>query len=245
MRGSCEHTTAHGKGDRGTQQPPPAPCHKHQNSLGPDTGIMYNLLRLGLSLQSSTSLTFFLGSLIIAQCRETLPSRSWAVVTLEGNLPDLKQLPFPNPERGIAREEQKCLSTLLRTTGAAPSLPSPPSSHAWFLYLGLSPRLESSVEPSMGTLPIPCIQISACLYICYLTGSGQTYNLWAECLQHHASQSSTKLMVIDRPVLTLQPGQATASSFSSISRLRKARKSIDLTSFPTKRPGLHSERLRD
>lgn len=54
---------------------PIALCHKQQNSLGPDIGdrIMYNLLSLGLSLQFSLSLTFFLGSLMIAQCREILP----------------------------------------------------------------------------------------------------------------------------------------------------------------------------
>lgn len=46
---------------------PIAPCHKQQNSLGPDIGdrIIYNLLSLGPSLQFSLSLTFFLGSLVI------------------------------------------------------------------------------------------------------------------------------------------------------------------------------------
>lgn len=173
---------------------PPAPSHKQQNSLCSGIGdrIMYNFLSLGLSLQSSLSLTFFLGSLMIAQCKEIFPGRSWAVLTLEGSLPDLKMLSSPDPERGIAREEQKRLSALLGTTGAAPSVPSPPGSRAWLLYPGLPPRLESSAEPSMGALPIPCIQISVRLYICCLSGSGQTYHLWAECPQHQASQSSMK-----------------------------------------------------
>lgn len=78
---------------------PTAPCHKQQKSLGSDLGdrIMYNPLSLGLSLQFSLSLTFFLWSLMIAQCREIFPGRSWVAITLEGSLPDLKKLSSPNP----------------------------------------------------------------------------------------------------------------------------------------------------
>lgn len=72
----------------------------------------------------------------------------------------------------------------------------------------------------MGALPILCIHISACLYIYYLTESGQTHNLWAECPQQ-VSQSPTNLVVLNRQVHTLQPGQSTASSSSFSSRLRK------------------------